>query len=257
MLSAPPTDWLGRLLRAVRLPLLLASSPGLSAVAQEAAAPEAEMEPVPQLTIRRRPDDVPRPIIDGRIDDALWSTIAPETGFRQVVPVEAGTPSERTELRVGYDGEALYVAVSCFDRDPSGIRGTQMRRDANLDPDDRVEILLDPFFNQRDAFWFQIGPSGGKGDALIGRNGSRFEKSWDGLFEAKSTWTDEGWFAEFAIPFATTGFDPETDRFGFNVRRFIRRKEEEVQWSRPFNRIFFFSVAEGAHVEAEGRRQAA
>jgi hypothetical protein len=207
------------------------------------AVPTGGPTAVPEYDVLRRPEGVPPPVIDGRLDDALWGLVTPRDDFAQVEPVEGAPPSQRTELRIAFDGEQLYVGVSCFDTNPAGIRGTQMRRDAVLDPDDRVEILIDPYFDRRNAFWFQIGPSGGKGDALIGRNGARFAKDWDGIFEASSSRSELGWFAEFAIPLATMGFDPSTDRFGFNLRRFIRRHEEEVQWSTPSQRISFFSVA--------------
>jgi hypothetical protein len=213
---------------------------------------EALLGPPPRLALVQRPSDLPPPVIDGVLDDPLWAAIEPESNFRQVLPLQNGPPSERTELRVAHDGRTLFVAVRCLDSDPAGVRGTQMRRDANLDPDDRVELLLDPFDSRRDAFWFQIGPAGGKGDALIGRNGSRFEKSWDGIFDAASALDERGWSAEFAIPFATTGFSPDAEQFGFNLRRFIRRKEEVVQWARPLQRIRFFSVADAGLLTGVG-----
>ncbi len=63
-----------------------------------------------------------------------------------------------------------------------------MTRDANLDPDDRVEIVIDTFLDRRNAYFFQIGPGGSKGDALIASNGASFNKDWDG----RSAWAGEG-----------------------------------------------------------------
>ncbi|WP_419195400.1 carbohydrate binding family 9 domain-containing protein [Engelhardtia mirabilis] len=190
--------------------------------------------------------------MDGRLDDPIWDLCHVIDEFVQVLPIEGGEPSQRTEVRVAYDEEAIYIGVACLDDRPDLIRGTQMARDAVLDPDDRVEILIDTFLTRRDAHWFQIGPAGGKGDALLTKNGSRFDKNWDGIFDAASTWTDEGWFCEFAIPYATTGFAPDAERWGFNVRRFIRRNSESVRWASPERRLGFFEANSAGFLDGVG-----
>lgn len=197
----------------------------------------------PEFPILRLPESVPSPVIDGVLDDPAWDLTPPLRDLRQVVPVAGAPPTEETEVLLAYDELYLYVGLRCFDRDATGIRDTQMARDANLDPDDRVELLFDTFHDRRNAFWFQIGAAGSIGDALITRNGSRFNKRWDTLWEGSSEITDEGWFAELRIPFQSINFDPEGGAWGFNVRRHIRRKNEVVRWASPEPRIRFFSVA--------------
>lgn len=197
-----------------------------------------------------------RPVVDGVLDDDVWERALLLGPLAQAEP-RAGQPaSEATEVRVCYDARSLFVALSCFDRDPAGIRATQMQRDANLDPDDRVEILIDSFLDRRNAFWFQIGAAGSLGDALVTRNGSSFNKQWDGIFHGRARIDDRGWFAELEIPFATLNFDPTGTAWGFNLRRFIRRRGEEARWSSADPRISFFSVVDaGTLTGFEGLHQ--
>jgi hypothetical protein len=213
------------------IPLLLASLPQDSSV--------------PDHLVFRIPEEMALPVIDGVLDEPLWEACPPIDDLRQTVPVAGADPSEHTEVLIAYDETDLYVGLRCFDSEPSGIRATQMTRDANLDPDDRVELLFDPFNDRRNGFWFQIGPAGSKGDALISKNGAGFNKQWDTIWYGRATVTDSGWFAEIRIPFASINFDPKSDTWGFNVRRHIRRRSEEVRWASPEPRILFFSIANG------------
>ena len=103
---------------------------------------------------------------------------------------------------------AGYIATWHAD----AIRATQLQRDANLDPDDRVELIFDPFLDRRNGFWFQIGAGGSRGDALITNNGS-FNKRWDGIWFGRAKVTESGWQAELALPVATLNFDPNATRW--------------------------------------------
>lgn len=185
------------------------------------------------------------PVIDGRLDDVAWSTAALLGELRQVEPVEGAPATERTEVRLLYDEEHLYIGVRCFDSQPEGIIATQSSRDAKLDYDDRIEIILDTYLDRRNAYFFQMSPAGSKGDALITLNGADFNKPWDGIWEGKTSIDEQGWCMEMALPFATLGFDPGKDGFGFNINRHIKRKGEVDRWSSPRNDtpIFLISAA--------------
>ncbi len=171
------------------------------------------------------------PVIDGRLDDEVWGAATPSGSFGQVVPVEGGEPSERTELRVLYDRTTLYIGVRCFDRSPGELRATQMRRDVNQGSDDRVRIVLDPYFDRRNGFFFDLNPVGARTDGLIENGGRNLRTEWDGIWYGDGSIDDEGWSAEFAIPFQTLSFDPEAPAWGFNVERVIRRRTETVRFA--------------------------
>jgi hypothetical protein len=183
------------------------------------------------------------PAIDGRLDEECWRAAPPIGELTQVEPHEGASPSERTEVRLCFDERQLYIGVRCFDRDPSGIIATQMARDAVLDYDDRIEIVIDTFRDRRNAYFFQMNPAGDKGDALIANNGQDFNKPWDGIWEGAATIDAEGWSLEIALPFQTLAFDPARETWGFNVNRWIKRLNEVDRWSSPRNDTPIFLIS--------------
>lgn len=210
----------------------------------------------PRASVGKLPAGVAPPRIDAALGDPAWTHATDLGELTQVVPIAGASPSEPTRIRVMYDARKLYFAFECFDREPRLQRATQMQRDANLDPDERVEILIDTFHDKRNAFWFQIGAAGSLGDALVTRNGATFNKQWDGIWYGEARVDEQGWRAELEIPFQTLNFDPDASTWGFNLRRFIRRRNEELRWASADPRINFFWVANAGELQGfAGLRQ--
>jgi hypothetical protein len=105
-----------------------------------------------------------------------------------------------------------------------------MARDVDLSNDDRIQLIFDTYFDGRSGYWFQLGPRGSIGDALVDDNGKNFNKSWDGLWNGRARITDLGWEGEMVIPFKTMGFKKGNDTWGLKCIRHIRRKSESVYW---------------------------
>ena len=61
------------------------------------------------------------PKIDGRLDDPVWQSAIPSSDFRMVEPVPNAEPTERTEIRILYDGASLYIGLLCLDSAPGQI----------------------------------------------------------------------------------------------------------------------------------------
>ena len=181
--------------------------------------------------------------LDGRVDEASWGRAIPITDFTQQEPVEGGVPSQKTEVRVLFDEDALYISAILYD-DPEGIVAYQMQRDAFLMTDDRFMWILDTFNDGRTGYFFEINPNGLMGDGLIsgggrggggggggrGFGGGGTNKAWDGIWEARTFRRPDGWSAEIRIPFRTLNFNPDADRWGINFQRTIRRNNEEILW---------------------------
>ena len=145
--------------------------------------------------------------IDGVLDEPIWS-LAPKIGnLIQRQPVPGETPTEATEVTLLYDQDNLYIGVVAYDSEPQRVIGTLMARDANLRSDDRIEILLDTFRDQRNAFYFATNPSGALVDGLTFANGE-LNTDWDAIWDVRTRRTERGWFAEFAIPFKSLNFPP-------------------------------------------------
>ena len=105
--------------------------------------------------------------IDGMLDEEPWRS-APKIGdLVQRQPNAGSAPTEDTEVTLLYDRDNLYIGVVAYDSEPAKVIGTQMARDAAVNADDRIEILLDTFRDQRSAFYFATNPSGALVDGLV------------------------------------------------------------------------------------------
>jgi hypothetical protein len=198
-----------------------------------------------------RVDAASAPFLDGNMSDDCWRD-APAIGeLVMVEPWLGRQPTERTIVKLLHDHENLYVGVWC-EQDPSTIRDSQRVRDARLDPDDRVEMMFDPFENRRTAYFFQVGAGGSLGDALVSANGSRFSKPWDAIWQARARRTDEGWGFEAAIPFRSIPRKEGAMSWGFNLKRYLRLRNEEYQWANPSQSVPFFRISEFGTISGIG-----
>lgn len=170
------------------------------------------------------------PLLRAQADEPVWATADSITTFRQRDPTEGAPASERTVVKVLRDRDALVISVRAYDHDPAGIRASQLRRDADLSSDDNVTLLIDSFHDRRSAFLFQTNPNGAMWDGqLIGTD--NVNQDWNGIWYVATSRDTRGWTAVFRIPFRTLRFTSGGGAaFGFNVRRYIRRRNEEDLW---------------------------
>ena len=167
--------------------------------------------------------------LDGRLSEPFWKSADSIWEFRQQEPAQ-GTPcTERTVMKVARDGDALYVGVHAYDTDIRGIRATQLRRDANLEVDDDITLLIDSFHDRRSGFVFRTNPNGAMWDAQFS-GVDEVDENWNGIWDVAVARDSTGWTAEFRIPFRTLRFRSGVGSFGFNAQRFIRRKNEVALW---------------------------
>lgn len=183
--------------------------------------PEAEIA-------RIASDEAPK--IDGDISDPVWSKATRIDRFYQTEPVRGAKPSETTVVYIAYDENNLYFAFFCGDSQPDKILATVMQRDRELWQDDNIRVYLDPYDSSRDAMAFLVNSLGTQMDMLI-ENNSNFYPEWDTIWDVEARRTDDGWAAEMAIPFRSISYDPGVDKWGFEIMRQIRHKNETVRWS--------------------------
>ncbi len=189
------------------------------------------------------------PVLDGNVlGDPMWTKVPFVTGFSQAAPDEGQTATERTEVRIAFTADTLYVGVVCFDRDPQSIIVTDSRRDSSLTDSDSFQFILDTFLDRQNGFVFGTSPAGqeydgqvvneGSGGSGLGGGGASsgagggFNLNWDGAWQVRSAISDIGWSAEFAIPFRTIRYPSgESQSWGVNFQRTIRRRSESDYWA--------------------------
>jgi hypothetical protein len=183
------------------------------------------------------------PTIDGYVNEKVWDEAFAVDEFYQREPVEGQPVSKKTIFLTCYDANNIYFAVKCWD-DPKKITAKEMARDVSLGKDDRIQIILDTYLDKRNGYWFQIGPRGSIGDALVSGNGAVLNKEWDGLWTGKAKIQDWGWEAEMAIPFKTMGFDKESTQWGVKFIRNIVNNLEASYWPTANLNAYKFQVSD-------------
>jgi hypothetical protein len=169
------------------------------------------------------------PVIDGRLDDAVWQSAAIISDMHQLDPYEFSEPSERSEIYVLYDDNALYIGARMFTEGGSRITANTMRQGAAIGNDDQFILILDPYNSQRDGYQFQVNPNGVRYDGIF-VGPSIMQWNWDGIWDAETSTDDMGWTAEIVIPFKTLSFNPETDTWGINFGRRAQSRNERMAW---------------------------
>ncbi|MBX9928789.1 MAG: carbohydrate binding family 9 domain-containing protein [Gemmatimonadaceae bacterium] len=167
--------------------------------------------------------------LDGRFDDAAWATADSIIDFTQRDPREGTPASEGTVVKLVGTAEGLWVALRADDHDPLQIRRAQLRRDADLRSDDHFTLMLSPTNDKRTGFLFSVNANAALSDAEI-LNFESESREWDGVWDARALVTATGWQAELFIPWQTLRYRDGQALWGVNLRRFIRRKNEEVLW---------------------------
>lgn len=204
------------------------------------------------------------PVLDGQLNDEQWKEGEPLIGFVQREQREGAPVTERTEVRLLTDGEALYIGAWMYDREPQAIVPGEKVRDGTITNSDYVAIILDTYLDRQNGFVFATTPAGIEYDGQIIREGEGggvmqsgqnraqagsmggFNLNWDGSWRVMTSVDSLGWYAEFRIPFSTLRYGGGAiQNWGLNAARMIRRKNEESFWSfvpRQFN-LYRMSLA--------------
>jgi hypothetical protein len=177
-------------------------------------------------------------VIDGTLDEEVWRAAEPVGDFVQAEPHEGQAASERTDVRVVFDADALYIGVLCHDTNPSALIINDLRKDFTAGEQDSFEVILDTFADRRNGFVFVVNAAGAKSDAQIANEGRDVNTSWDAVWSVATKQDPAGWSVEIRIPFKTLRFERGRDRiWGVNFSRRIRRKNEIDYWS-PVPRVY-------------------
>ncbi|MBR9977470.1 MAG: carbohydrate binding family 9 domain-containing protein, partial [Bacteroidetes bacterium] len=171
------------------------------------------------------------PVIDGVLSEELWMRLPPATNFTQQEPREGQAATLRTEVRFSYDAQALYIGAIMYVDDPEEIQSTLSRRD-NAGNSERLLISLDTYRDNRTAYTFGITADGVRIDYYHPNDAEHSrDYSFDPVWEAQVTQSQEAWIAEIRIPFSQLRFnDSESQLWGLNLNRYIPSRNEDTYW---------------------------
>ena len=198
-----------------------------------------------------------QPVIDGRLDEPVWSQAAILTGFSQFSPSDGVPAADSTEVFVWYSPTAMYFGIRAFERH-GAVHATLADRD-KIASDDHVQILLGTFHDQRQALLFGVNPLGVQMDGTIFEAGQSLNTGWSGaiaarvpadlsqdfVFTSKGRVTDYGYEVEIRIPFKSVKLQPnDPQTWDINVIRQVQHSRYEDSWA-PASRAKPSFLAQG------------
>ena len=165
--------------------------------------------------------------IDGILEEKIWQRPGFE-GLEQQDPEQGALPSQRTEIWVAYDDEAVYFAAKMYDTEPEKIFNRLVRRDFIWgDPSDGCVLYLDSYRDKRNGYFFYVSAAGTLADGLLENDNKQTDLTWDAVWEGVPYHGDFGWSVEMKIPYSQLRFkEGDTQVWGINVERFISRRVE-------------------------------
>ncbi|MBN2664580.1 MAG: carbohydrate binding family 9 domain-containing protein [Bacteroidales bacterium] len=168
------------------------------------------------------------PQIDGLITEDAWNIAEWSGNFSQFEPNAGANPSEQTEFKIFHDENFIYVAIRCFDNNPSLIAKRMSRRDGW--EGDIVGIAFDSYYDKSTAFLFSVSASGIKNDLVYSNDGNSEDPSWDPVWYVKTNIDSLGWTAEMKIPLNQLRYNETSTTWGLNLIRVIYRYNETSTW---------------------------
>jgi hypothetical protein len=169
--------------------------------------------------------------LDGRLDDAAWSSAPWITDFTQKIPHEGAPPTDSMRIAILYDGDALYVGARMYSKDPTKIQAPLSRRD-NTSQADHLWVSFDTYHDRRTAYSFGVTASGVRMDWYHGTdNETDIDPGFDPVWEGKAVIDSLGWTTEMRIPFSQLRFtDLPAQVWGFNADHWNPATSEDVFW---------------------------
>ena len=209
---------------------------GLSVVSVTAGATDRD-RPRVQAAIRSSPSIT----LDGVLNRTEWQD-APVLKLVQQSPKPGEPTPYQTEVRVIVAVDQIYFGFACKDPNPQRIAVHTMQRDADMIGDDTVSIILDTYGDRRTGYFFQINAAGARADGLLSDPES-VSLDWDGIWDARTARTSEGWSAEIVIPSRTLSFTRGLNEWGLNIERFVPRERLALRWSSPTLDSFLYDLS--------------
>ncbi len=197
-------------------------------------------------------------VVDGRLAESTWWQAVPITGFVQGEPIEGAPAEQPTEVRVLFDGEAIYVGARLFDDRPSRIGRQLVRRD-DRGAFDYFVVSLDPNDDNRTGYQFQVSAAGVQRDAYL-YDDTREDESWDAVWESAVSVDGRGWAVEMRIPLSQIRYEPSDGEqtWGVNFERRRLASNERTYFAlesrRTHGKVSRFAALHGIRIPESARR---
>ena len=174
--------------------------------------------------------------IDGQANENSWQQAEVTSDFFMVLPMDTSHSKARTEVRMTYDKEAIYLLSVCYDDLPGGYVVESLRRDFSFGANDNFLVFIDPFDDMTNGFTFGANAAGAQWDGMM-FGGSDVNLNWDNKWSSKVRNYEDKWVFECRIPFKTIRYKKGIKDWGINFSRLDLKLNEKSAWS-PVPRQF-------------------
>ena len=179
-----------------------------------------------RMTLRAIRLDAPLQL-DGQLDERVYRDVPPVTDFIQQEPNEGAPAADQTEVWLTFDADTFYVSARCWSRAPDRIVANEMKRDSyGMYGNETLGVVLDTFYDRRNAFAFTTNAIGGLFDALVTDERSQ-NIDWNTVWDVRAGRFEDGWTVEIAIPFKSLRYRAgPAQMWGVNVQRRVASTNE-------------------------------
>jgi hypothetical protein len=175
-------------------------------------------------------------IVDGSLEEQTWKEADVAKDFFSVFPMDTSFAKVKTEVRLSYDEDNLYLIAVCHNLLPGSYMVESLRRDFTFGKNDNFLLFMDPFEDQTNGFSFGANAAGAQWDGIMYQGGS-VDLSWDNKWTSEVKSDDEKWVFEAAIPFKSIRYKGGIDKWGINFSRLDLKTTEKSAWA-PVPRQF-------------------
>ena len=180
--------------------------------------------------------------IDGNLDDEAWKSTDVAKDFWLRIPTDTCKATNKTEVRLTYDDDFLYVSAICFKQKGGDVTVESMKRDYSIPANDCFQFILEPFNDLTNGFMFGVNAAGAQLDGII-FEGQNFNLSWDNKWFSETKILDDRWVLEMAIPFKSIRYKKGETRWGVNFVRNYPNAAETSNWTKIGRQYYGLTLA--------------
>lgn len=190
---------------------------------------QGQNQPGTALSIKKAKGKI---LLDGQLNESDWQEADIADNWYKNFPVDTVPADYQTEARLTFDDEFLYVSFVCYDDETPDIISS-LRRDFNYDLNDNVGLVIGPYNDKQNGFFFVVTPAGVQMEGTVtggGTGGDSFSTFWDNKWYSKVIRHQDRWVAEMAIPFKSFRYRSDIKEWNIAMDRWDLKRNTKSSW---------------------------
>ncbi|TJY36353.1 DUF5916 domain-containing protein [Pontimicrobium aquaticum] len=181
-------------------------------------------------------------ILDGNLDESVWSEAESATNFWQYFPTDSLQATQQADIKMLFDDTNLYIGMK-VNAPSNNFVIPSLRRDFRAGGSDNITLMFDTFNDGTNAFIFGTNPAGVQREILLSGGGNElrgFNTAWDTKWRSETVVHDNYYIVEWIIPFSAFKYREGETKWRFNSYHFDTQANERNTWMQiPQNQPIF------------------